>query len=91
LLSSIKYLKVIVRKTSYQSIGAVVHSCANSKTFFQQNNLGYPGKWNSHDLWKGLGKYKDLRLFDLDGNFIMDPEGLKSKGLLYEEFEGFKV
>ncbi|KIK50977.1 hypothetical protein GYMLUDRAFT_410396 [Collybiopsis luxurians FD-317 M1] len=59
-------------------------------TFFQQNHFGYPGKWESEGLWKGLGKYKDLRLFDLDGNFVIDPEGLIHKRLLYDEFKEFK-
>ncbi|KIK52139.1 hypothetical protein GYMLUDRAFT_50091, partial [Collybiopsis luxurians FD-317 M1] len=59
-------------------------------TFFRQNDLGYPGRWDSEGLWKGWGKYKDLRLFDFEGNFVIDPEGLIARGLLYEDFKEFK-
>ena len=59
--------------------------------FFLRNNEVYPGQWDSLQLWEGEGKYKDLRLFDQNGNFLIDPEGLKLLGLLHEDFREFKV
>ncbi|KIK61362.1 hypothetical protein GYMLUDRAFT_581102 [Collybiopsis luxurians FD-317 M1] len=58
--------------------------------FFLENDKVYPGHWDSFQLWEGRGKFRKLRLFDQNGNFIIDPEELKSLELIYEEFEGYK-
>ncbi|KIK55071.1 hypothetical protein GYMLUDRAFT_48025 [Collybiopsis luxurians FD-317 M1] len=58
--------------------------------FFQQQSEVYPGQWDSYKLWKGEGKYENLRLFDQSGNFIVNPEELKVLGLLYEDREEFQ-
>ncbi|KIK64862.1 hypothetical protein GYMLUDRAFT_39820 [Collybiopsis luxurians FD-317 M1] len=60
-------------------------------TFFLGNNRVYPGKWDLKKLWRGAGKYKKLRLFDVKGHFTVDPEHLRSLGLLFEDFSAFKM
>ncbi|KIK61366.1 hypothetical protein GYMLUDRAFT_581287 [Collybiopsis luxurians FD-317 M1] len=58
--------------------------------FFLENDKVYPGHWNSAQLYDGRGKYRNLRLFDESGIFTINPEELKSLGLIYEEFDEFK-
>ena len=56
-----------------------------------KNENIYPGDWSRRAVWNNEGIYKDLRLFDQDGKFVVDPEHLKSVRLLYDEWAEYQV
>ena len=42
-------------------------------------------------VWRGSGPYKDLKLFDQNGQLVMDLDMLRSCGLVYLEYSGYQV
>lgn len=58
-----------------------------SQAFFVNGSDVYPGKWD----WREIVYYHDLKLFDGDGNFMVDVEMLEMEGLLIQDYIKFKV
>ncbi|KAE9387695.1 hypothetical protein BT96DRAFT_1004871 [Gymnopus androsaceus JB14] len=51
----------------------------------------YPGQWSWQRLWKNDSSYKNLKLFDRNGNFIVDVELWESHGWLCHDYMEFQM
>ena len=62
-----------------------------SQSFFSNSSDVYPHRWDWQKLWENDSSYKNLKLFDRNGNFIVDVELLESHGLLCHEYMEVQV